>query len=1146
MGNKKEYKVGITIGGRVDPSVSTGFNQVKNAANTTSGTLKKLASIAASAFAAIQIKDFIGDCIEASKEMETSMAGVAKVVDGLKDENGKVTESYYQMEDAIVNMSKNMPMVATGIAAITEAAGQANIPKDDLESFTENAVKMGIAFDSTAEQAGEWMAAWRTALGLNQKEVVALADKINYLGNTSSEDAIKLSEIVTNIGSLGQIAGMSGDMIAAMGASMTKVNSSVASTGIKNMIKALTAGDSVTKRQYAGYTKLGLDAKKVSESMQKDAQGTLLTVLDRLSQLKKAEQSATISNLFGNESKQAIAPLIANLDNLKEQFHKIGDAALYAGSMEQEYLTASATSANLDILTENKKTGMKKEIGDSLLPLSDEINRIQGQLYDNISSFMSNNTPQIERKIRHITETINKELPNAVYSLQDFAGGVKEASTPIISILKELSEHSELSIAAITASFVGLKGFHIGEKVVNVAGSIKKITKEAKVAKNPIKMLIGMFGSPQALAIGAVAAGITAVGTAFYVSSKKAQKADLAKHFGDVSLSLEELDEVARNVLGNDNLKQVEEYMKLSEESKNSLDTLEDYRKALEKANWKVSIGIEVSEAEYKQDIANFIAQANEVLQNEQYKAHVNLSFFLGENDSTVKETDAFFNSYRKELEKVGKDLQKEVNDAFEDGLLEFDETEKITKLQQKMSNMTDKLTEAKHKARLGMIQDKFDATDLTGDSFKNLSKELEKEKKRVLKEYDSSYNDSLTTLELQNSEENWSDSKYKTEREKLKKAYQDKVSQLEIDHASFLTDNLKKAYGEEFKIPDKQVEHFINQISQPDSSVVSPFYKENDLVNKMSLQLENSIDIGAYENLKTFYKPLEENKTNLEKIKLEYEKSGQEIPKKFLDAYSKTIKDLNALGALANDSDALYEYIGQKVATSPEFSKAVEEARKNGVEIPRELEKAINKGIEEAKREQLYAFTSLYNTIRSTISNQFGGGFNLTIPVNTNFKFDPNKNPLKQKKPKKSKKPNNALKNPYDDVEIKHNAKGGIIREPILTTFAEEGPEAAIPLDGSKRAINLWHTAGEMLGQFQKKSSSASVHDSYTRYLNQSQENIQQNAPVYHIYYSPNIQVKMEDKNINQALSMSMKEFGSMFEEYQRQSNRVSFGGTA
>ena len=49
---------------------------------------------------------------------------------------------------------------------------------------------------------------------------------------------------------------------------------------------------------------------------------------------------------------------------------------------------------------------------------------------------------------------------------------------------------------------------------------------------------------------------------------------------------------------------------------------------------------------------------------------------------------------------------------------------------------------------------------------------------------------------------------------------------------------------------------------------------------------------------------------------------------------------------------------------------------------------------------------------------------------------------------------------------EIAANARGGIYRKgAFLTTFAEESPEAAIPLDGSQRAIALWQKAGEMLG---------------------------------------------------------------------------------
>ena len=50
----------------------------------------------------------------------------------------------------------------------------------------------------------------------------------------------------------------------------------------------------------------------------------------------------------------------------------------------------------------------------------------------------------------------------------------------------------------------------------------------------------------------------------------------------------------------------------------------------------------------------------------------------------------------------------------------------------------------------------------------------------------------------------------------------------------------------------------------------------------------------------------------------------------------------------------------------------------------------------------------------------------------------------------------------------IAHNAAGGIYSKgEFLTTFAEDSAEAAIPLDGSSRAISLWQQAGQILGVF-------------------------------------------------------------------------------
>ena len=110
-------------------------------------------------------------------------------------------------------------------------------------AFAQDAVKMGIAFDITADQAGEMMAKWRTAFAMSQDEVVTLADKVNYLSNVTAASSGDISDIVTRVGPLGEVAGVNAGQIAAMGASMAGVGvqSEIAATGIKNMMLGLVS-----------------------------------------------------------------------------------------------------------------------------------------------------------------------------------------------------------------------------------------------------------------------------------------------------------------------------------------------------------------------------------------------------------------------------------------------------------------------------------------------------------------------------------------------------------------------------------------------------------------------------------------------------------------------------------------------------------------------------------------------------------------------------------------------------------------------------------------------------------------------------------------------------------------------------------------
>lgn len=306
---------------------------------------------------------------KAAMDFESEMAEVRKVVDF------DTPQQFKEMGQDILDLSTKMPMTASGIAKIVAAGGQAGIARQDLMQFAQDAVKMGVAFDITADQAGDMMAKWRSAFNLNQDGVVALADKINYLGNTTAASAPLIADVVTRIGPLGEIGGVASGEIAALGASMvaTGVQSDVAATGIKNLILGMTAGEGATKSQAAAFQQLGFDAADMAKRMQTDAKGAIMDVFRALQALPKDQQASVLADLFGKESIGAIAPLLTNLDALQDNFNKVNNAMQYGGSVDAEYAARCGTTSNQLSLFRNSITAVAIEIGSALLPAINSI-----------------------------------------------------------------------------------------------------------------------------------------------------------------------------------------------------------------------------------------------------------------------------------------------------------------------------------------------------------------------------------------------------------------------------------------------------------------------------------------------------------------------------------------------------------------------------------------------------------------------------------------------------------------------------------------------------------------------------------------------------------------------------------------------------
>lgn len=108
-------------------------------------------------------------------------------------------------------------------------------------------------------------------------------------------------------------------------------------------------------------------------------------------------------------------------------------------------------------------------------------------------------------------------------------------------------------------------------------------------------------------------------------------------------------------------------------------------------------------------------------------------------------------------------------------------------------------------------------------------------------------------------------------------------------------------------------------------------------------------------------------------------------------------------------------------------------------------------------------------------------------------------------------------------EARVYENAVGGIYSKgAFLTTFAEQSPEAAIPLDGSPRALSLWSQAGEILG-VQPAGGGISINAPFSPVLN-----ISSNTD------APEIQRVLEDER---------EKFRRMLDSVLAETRRLSYG---
>lgn len=301
---------------------------------------------------------------------EDAMLGVARQVEGARDDNGRLTATYYEMGRAIKEISERIPMATTDIARLVEAGARMGIQgKENLLIYTQTAAVMAHAFDLPVDKLGEDMAKVAQLFKVPIREIGALGDAINYLDDNALAKGGDIIEVMKRIGGTAAMVNMNFKEAAALGSTFLSLGAvpEVAASASNAMIRELSIATMQTKRFRGGLEMLKLDAKSIQLGMTKDATGTILKVLEAIKALPQEKQLEAATRMFGKEFGDDAAKLAGNLDEYRRQLKLVNDERA-RGSMQREGDARKDTINARLLMAKNAFFNLSSDLGETLKP----------------------------------------------------------------------------------------------------------------------------------------------------------------------------------------------------------------------------------------------------------------------------------------------------------------------------------------------------------------------------------------------------------------------------------------------------------------------------------------------------------------------------------------------------------------------------------------------------------------------------------------------------------------------------------------------------------------------------------------------------------------------------------------------------------
>lgn len=872
----------------------------------------------------------------------------------------------------------------SGIMSLAAASGE------DLGTTSDIVTDAITAFGLTAGDAGHFADVLAQASANANTDVSMLGESFKYVAPVAG--AMKYSIEDTSL-ALGLMA--SANVKGSMSGTALK-------TSIANMVKP-------TNDMAEAMDKYGISITD-GEGNLKSLKGVIDNVRGSLGGLSRDEQTAVASTIFG---KEAMAGMLAIVNASEEDYNKLSNAIYNANDAAEDM--ADTMLDNLKgsfTLMQSAIEGTENAFGKRLSPylrgIAGGITDMMPEITDGINAVMDvvdDKIAGVKRKITDMTgsdEWKNADLFGKIDIAWDsiiakpFGNWVSGDGAQLISsglgtlfssaaaILPGgekagLTSWLSAGILAKGAATVAQKGKNIVETLSPIGDAIGSITEAAGNA-NDVMDFAGNLSSmiPVGAKVGLAAAGITAAIIGIKLAIDKYNETQLENsledHFGKIKLSADEVKDAAAGILNQKYLTNVELALN---EVQNADNLRAEAQKALESNDvleFKSRVGITLTadeQQEYTDNINTFVESKKSELESRTFAAHIHVQTYLGgteDGQTLAQNIKEWARADNLELSDLSSQLSQKVSEALKDGIIDVNEEEAISALQEKMNSITARWKEAEAQAQWDWINQKYghlSAADLESGSFTDLMDEMRSQRETAMESIKADTTQWYSELEAMKDYGRITPEQYESYKEQTGWYVRGQEGSELSKSLELGSNTLNDTYGEKITGNIQTLtETAQNALKSAETSLQSGSYGTiASTFDNMFTSMDNGkgfLGIGADADqraLNELYQSMAPDVSQMGSLIDQYREAGQAVPKSLMEGYKEAIE----VGAAAGDVDAAWQnYANQILESGSEEMKSVLTDPNNPMyesvreQLPEELKTAIDRATAETTPDEI------------------------------------------------------------------------------------------------------------------------------------------------------------------------------------------------